>query len=875
MLACLLCILSAGLAEAQGLLPIGPDDVDEALLQPLYVKVKAIAQQTGEPLPGVAMTLKTSVERNRFEKRAETDAAGECRLDLPKSGGMSYVSIEGKVKGYVPIYYRYDGQNRKLDLPEEVELAFEPAVSIGGVVQDEVGEPIAGVKVEVYIPATRSSYGNSFVFHITDTTTDDKGRWRSDFAPKDMSHLNISFEHGDYLKSHIHGSGEKPTLMSIENVKTLSQGGLVRGRVLDEAGQPIAGAKLRYGSSRFDSSSAQTRTGEDGNFTLKNCSAGVMPVTVQADGYAPDMRLVSVVGDGDRSATVATFMAQPEANPAEKPQVASNPIEFRLKPPAKLRGRVVDPAGKPLAGVGIAADTWRGHRALEWRSNTDAEGRFAWDNAPPVDEVQYDLFARERMSIRNEVIPADGEEHTLVMLPEITIKGTVRDAETGEPVPEFQLIIGRKYRENSSLYWNRERGDNEFKRGEFQLTFDEPQFETKLRIEAPGRRPYETESFNLADGDREFDIELVRGEPFMGQVVDAQGKPVPKAGLVLLSKETRSAGLQGAAWSDSWSTPRATADDDGKYQFPEQTEAVLIVAVHEAGIGGLLTDRLGGELPAIKLTPWGRIEGRVMNGNQAAAGAQVRVNSYNHNPVGRWVNGIGEIQVDLSDPAGSQNGNPAVTTLERVAKVVAPAAAAVIRGKQDSKAQQLLREMQPNVWQNFDLVTDAQGQFAFAYALPGDFTVYKTLEVRRGNGSTQYATHSTPGKIEAGGVTKVVIGGVGRPVVGRIAFPAGAPAGFDWGMSDPVGLTPAGKPHTQFQGLVTPEGSFRIEDVPPGEYELGFTARDSTSATDRWNAPSLGFVKKTIAVPPPADGAKWSAEPVEVGEFTLTPSEAN
>src|SRR5262249_39983746 len=37
---------------------------------------------------------------------------------------------------------------------------------------------------------------------------------------------------------------------------------------------------------------------------------------------------------------------------------------------------------KPIVGAPVAVEKWRGHHSLKWSTETDAEGRFRWDEAP-------------------------------------------------------------------------------------------------------------------------------------------------------------------------------------------------------------------------------------------------------------------------------------------------------------------------------------------------------------------------------------------------------------------------------------------------------------------------------------------------------------
>ena len=58
------------------------------------------------------------------------------------------------------------------------------------------------------------------------------------------------------------------------------------------------------------------------------------------------------------------------------------PVELRLGPGHLIRGRVINPEGKPLDGVTVQAMDWKRHSSLDWMTKTDAQGRFTWDSAP-------------------------------------------------------------------------------------------------------------------------------------------------------------------------------------------------------------------------------------------------------------------------------------------------------------------------------------------------------------------------------------------------------------------------------------------------------------------------------------------------------------
>src|SRR5262249_42449792 len=114
-------------------------------------------------------------------------------------------------------------------------------------------------------------------------------------------------------------------------------------------------------------------------------------------------------------------------------------------------------------------------------------------------------------------------------------------------------------------------------------------------------------------------------------------------------------------------------------------------------------------------------------------------------------------------------------------------------------------------------------------------------------------------KVEPGQTARVRLGGMGRPVVGRAVKPAGSKVSIDWTNSsnhfqlkpppinEPKNMnkeqraawykawitTEEGKAHLAYLRdprfyafRVEPDGSFRIDDVIPGPYELTFWLGD-------------------------------------------------
>ena len=135
------------------------------------------------------------------------------------------------------------------------------------------------------------------------------------------------------------------------------------GCVLDEDGNPIAGALLERGPNRYTTEHQPIRAERDcptvqtdakGRFRFEDVKRGEMVLTVEADGYAPSWRHIR---------------AQP----------GMEPVEFELKPGRVISGRVMDETGVPVVGACVFINDWHGH--------TDFSGEYKWVVKGPVPET--------------------------------------------------------------------------------------------------------------------------------------------------------------------------------------------------------------------------------------------------------------------------------------------------------------------------------------------------------------------------------------------------------------------------------------------------------------------------------------------------------
>jgi len=144
--------------------------------------------------------------------------------------------------------------------------------------------------------------------------------------------------------------------------------GRVEGSVVGPLGQPMVGVEVWAASwPDLDEVVARTHTDGNGMFVLGRLPMGLHSLFATSDGH-----------------TVAWTSARlSEQRPARA-------VRMRLWPANTIRGRVLDPAGKPVAGalvLGSKDFTWLDGRFRSPEDVTDEQGRFELVGVPIGDQV--------------------------------------------------------------------------------------------------------------------------------------------------------------------------------------------------------------------------------------------------------------------------------------------------------------------------------------------------------------------------------------------------------------------------------------------------------------------------------------------------------
>jgi beta-lactamase regulating signal transducer with metallopeptidase domain/peroxiredoxin/protocatechuate 3,4-dioxygenase beta subunit len=819
---------------------------------PAAFEVTVLAKDTGKPLNDASV----EVYIDRKSEPMRTDAAGKIRVDLTNRLLLDSITFDIWADGYVQQRHRltnYEIGPKPLPTSLTVEL-LPGEETLGGKVVDEQARPIAGVKVKIWGYLGEKKEPHELAFMV-DTTTDEQGQWRCrSFRKMTWAHLYLS--HPDYLSddesnARPHGRTnptdppspkEQPfqPLLDFTDVQVMTKGNRIEGRIVDMAGEPVSGAEV--GCIRYESHPSlqldvlKAVADPDGRFVLPNVRTGQAVLQIKAPGYAPVLKVV------------------PSKEGAE-------PLAITLDRAQVMLGRVVDTKGEPISGSIIVIDTWNGFGGRGHYLKSDADGRFRWDDAP-TDAVSISVsrLGFEGVS-KLKVVPSAGE--VIVKLRRaIFVYGAIRDAETGKKIKaKSKIDVGMKDPATGQITWKLESEmktpSGEFPvsnfEGDFRARLDTEEFpEHRLRFRNKGYRSFETRDFRSDEVNVNYDVKLTpttepEGVAIKGVVRRPDGKPLEGAEVILVydsySKlDLRSVRVVDGAFQLFESQSVVKTDSEGRFtviseEFGGERYAAL-VAVHPDFYADVPRTVFETE-NTIVAQPWGRIEG------------------------------IARIE------DRPKNGSKIYYILDG-----------------------LLNPGVPDLFLSGETTTDVEGRFVFEKVPPGDIRVSRNYQ-ESPKASRWFAT--TIIKVKPGETNRVELGGKGRPVIARIEKPAGfepntnsvitpqiriqsdrprIPTEINGARTDssnerklrwwnsPEGLEYRRNWRDIQPDSIKPDGTIRVEEVPPGDYRLDLTWYGQP--TNSRNIEPGDIVHLTMKFTVPEIPGGYTAEPFDLG--TLRPA---
>jgi hypothetical protein len=258
----------------------GPvEDVTLRLIDPREVEVTVKGVKTG-PIPGAEVRVTHWFARRLAEGR--TDAKGVVTLTIPGhvEDAIAHATAVGYAKGRSPPFAARDSQT---------SILLEPAGLVRIRVQHESGQPVeSGASVALY-PADDGVAALPDPLPMT---------FRPDAEGKPVTQGYADFEDvmdGTYVAFLKQGPGiARPVRVRVPGpvaTLTLSEGGTIRGTVVDPIGRGVPAATVRariftsWGDGRariFSNLYAATETEEDGTFVLADLVPTAWAVTVDS-----------------------------------------------------------------------------------------------------------------------------------------------------------------------------------------------------------------------------------------------------------------------------------------------------------------------------------------------------------------------------------------------------------------------------------------------------------------------------------------------------------------------------------------------------------------------------------------------------------------
>ncbi len=361
--------------------------------------------------------------------------------------------------------------------------------TVEGTVHDPAGEPVAGAFVHV---------GEDRICAVTATAdgadplgalvrTDGEGRFWAIGVPAGPQRVVVRSPGFAPWRGHCEVAPSGTALTRI--VLTAAAG--LRGRVIDDDGQPVARAGIEIGSAR-DLAHFATLTARDGTFEFEGLPAGELAVVVEHDDHGRGTHVVQ---------TVANTTIERDL-PITRGHVVS--------------GQVIDHEGNPVAGAYVSGRT-RG-----WSPYTvaDDQGRFELINCPPDQRISLTARAEgDRELTRKDLDPRATPFRLQIAAPEArsaVIAGRVLD-HRGDAVADADVTAMRR---GTPRFYEREKtaADGTFELGPL------PSGTFHLSVRARGLAPLRLDPRELLANDR-WDLGDIR-MPATGRIaIEFDGDP--------------------------------------------------------------------------------------------------------------------------------------------------------------------------------------------------------------------------------------------------------------------------------------------------------------------------------------------------------------
>ncbi|WP_164020500.1 carboxypeptidase regulatory-like domain-containing protein [Pyxidicoccus trucidator] len=442
--------------------------------------VEGIVRGEGAPVAGATVTVLTARHARYFG--ATSDADGHFRIGpLPPGPLVTFVASKGWLPMLAPAEtIPWSGLSRAHPLT-------------GRVLSD--GEPVPGAEVRVGSGDDLPEAGARMA------TTDAEGRFTF-MLPSGSGYTLTASRDGRYALARVQLTGTSaPPEVILESGSALH----VEGRVSDDAGRPVPGARVALIPGRGVRPVAETTTHADGRYRLGPVEPGTWRFEVKAE------RHLDPVGPLEHTLTPGTAA-----------------VDFTLPRASAVTGRITDPKGLPLRGLelSLVRPTPKGD-TLQEQTRTDADGRFLLHATDPGDHRIDVRESRQRST--SFPVRAPAEDVRLSLTPGPSVKGTVVDVD-GLPLEDCRVEL---HDPSTGAYQELLRAEYTDARGRFHLRGVKPgHYVVRASLRSQGFIRDTWREVDLRDGEAlEVELRMRPERSLSGIVVDRADKPVPGASI--------------------------------------------------------------------------------------------------------------------------------------------------------------------------------------------------------------------------------------------------------------------------------------------------------------------------------------------------------
>jgi protocatechuate 3,4-dioxygenase beta subunit len=544
--------------EAYVVLPEGTPSNEQAFVAALAVEVPA-DELFGDSGPFVALAEGREVRRvAQVLAGAAVGLDGIARLALPPGTNEAWLAVGGR--------YVHSLEAQRFDLTTATQpVRLRPALGawITGVLRSSERSPASAVQVELaWSITTALRLGTASAGDLDrEVKSDAEGRFEFRAVPvgrpiqlaTDESSLARYFSEDLTLKA-----GEHRDLML-----TLTAGGTLRGRVVDESGNPLQGAEVAVvGREFFGSPTEKLRevnSAADGRFELAGVTPGDVWLRGEQDGYQTQLGVKYQLNDGQvlevadivlgRGLAIAGRVAFPDGRPA-----AGARIELKPDLGENVAGSPVDP--RAFIGAGNDAEA-------------DQNGAFAITGlgaGPWAVTVEHKVAADGensqvgRWTAHQALVRAPREDLALTLEPPVNLMGTVTDSQ-GLPITAFRV---RGERAGSQWYMppsETEQEHFESAEGSFVLT-GLRSGDWTFTVEAEGMARSAELALKLPVDEAQKFV-LYRPVTLTGRVLDPFGAPV--AGAEVAKELEGTEVFEAVQGRGDWL--KAVSDEEGNFEL--------------------------------------------------------------------------------------------------------------------------------------------------------------------------------------------------------------------------------------------------------------------------------------------------------------------